>query len=509
MAINTEMLFEAIQALSKDNLVKLEEVKAIIEKSVFKIVHDKYDPDAELELIMNEESKEFSLVNHNKLVVNDDEFESKNGLVEIPLSRAKTLVDGVKAYDTVSDEIDFKAHPEIIQNVRQLITQAIKERKKEAVFEKHQSLQGEMIKATVLSVTRTYVILALDDGTTAFMPEKLRNKKIHLANGQRTDVYVEEVLRESKDSQIVVSNGSPTLVKRVLEKEVPEIAEGIVEILAISRTAGLRTKIAVKSNDENVDPVGAIIGSGGSRIKSIIQELDGEKVDVILWAEDENTFIANALSPAKVISIVDKGDVTRNQKIVITPNKHQTLAIGKFGSNAKLAVELTRTRMDIISIEDAINQNIEFSWNGNVSPEEVEAIESGEVLARPSAPRRNNTNNNAQPKRPAQAFDNIMDEVDTFKEEMDTEVFEPVKPTKVKEVDTAFPTMGSNSNNNDDEFDFDDLDLEKMQDNFAFDTEVSDDFEIDSVEEDEDQDFDGFEAEDYDFSDMEEFEENL
>lgn len=508
MAINTEMLFEAIQALSKDNLVKLEEVKAIIEKSVFKIVHDKYDPDAELELIMNEETKEFNLINHNKLVVNDDEFESKNGLVEIPLSRAKTLVDGVKAYDTVSDEIDFKAHPEIIQNVRQLITQAIKERKKEAVFEKHQSLQGEMIKATVLSVTRTYVILALDDGTTAFMPEKLRNKKIHLANGQKTDVYVEEVLRESKDSQIVVSNGSPTLVKRVLEKEVPEISEGIVEIVAISRTAGLRTKIAVKSNDENVDPVGAIIGSGGSRIKSIIQELDGEKVDVILWAEDENTFIANALSPAKVIAIVDKGDATRNQKIVITPNKHQTLAIGKFGSNAKLAVELTKTRMDIISIEDAINQNIEFSWNGNVSPEEVEAIESGEAPSRP-APRRNNTNNNAQSKRPAQAFDNIMDEVDTFKEEMDTEVFEPVKPTKVKEIDTDFSSVDNNSTK-DDEFDFDDLDLEKMQDNFAFDSEVGEEFEVDTVEEENDeQDFEGFEAEDYDFSDMEEFEENL
>lgn len=508
MAINTEMLFEAIQALSKDNLVKLEEVKAIIEKSVFKIVHDKYDPDAELELIMNEETKEFNLINHNKLVVNDDEFESKNGLVEIPLSRAKTLVDGVKAYDTVSDEIDFKAHPEIIQNVRQLITQAIKERKKEAVFEKHQSLQGEMIKATVLSVTRTYVILALDDGTTAFMPEKLRNKKIHLANGQKTDVYVEEVLRESKDSQIVVSNGSPTLVKRVLEKEVPEISEGIVEIVAISRTAGLRTKIAVKSNDENVDPVGAIIGSGGSRIKSIIQELDGEKVDVILWAEDENTFIANALSPAKVIAIVDKGDATRNQKIVITPNKHQTLAIGKFGSNAKLAVELTKTRMDIISNEDAINQNIEFSWNGNVSPEEVEAIESGEAPSRP-APRRNNTNNNAQSKRPAQAFDNIMDEVDTFKEEMDTEVFEPVKPTKVKEIDTDFSSVDNNSTK-DDEFDFDDLDLEKMQDNFAFDSEVGEEFEVDTVEEENDeQDFEGFEAEDYDFSDMEEFEENL
>lgn len=498
MPINTEELYKAIELLSKDNLVTFDEVKDIIQKSVFKIVHDKYDPDAELELVSSEENKEFRLVNHSKLVVADDEFEAKNGIFEIPLSRAKEIRDDVELYTTISDEINFKEFPEITQNVRQLITQSLKERRKEAVYEKHKSLKGEMVRATVLSVTKTYVIVALEDGTTAFMPEKLRNKKIPLSNGKITDVFVEDVLKESKDSQIVVSNGSPTLVKRVLEREVPEIADGTVEIVAISRTAGLRTKIAVKSSDENVDPVGAIIGAGGARIKAIIEGLDGEKVDVIPFSEDVNEFIANALSPAKVIAIVDKSTETSNQKIVITPDKHQTLAIGKFGSNAKLAVELTNARLDIISISDAKEKGIEFEWNGNVDPNQVEMIEAGQVIGRPM--RKPNANQAAhhQQSAPAGGFDNIMDEVSSFTEEMNTE-FVPVEPEKVQEVDTFDST---------DEFDFDDLDLEKMQDNFSFDGDFDFDLGSDDEEESDDEDSEYGDAEDYDYSDMEEFEES-
>lgn len=495
MPINTDELYAAIELLSKDNLVSFDEVKEIIQKSVFKIVHDKYDPDAELELVSSEEDKEFRLINHSKLIVNDEEFEQRNGIFEIPLSKAKQIKDDAVVYTTISDEINFKEHPEITQNVRQLITQSLKERRKEAIYEKHKELKGEMIKVTVLSVTKTYVIVALEDGTTAFMPEKLRNKKIPLSNGKVTDVFVEDVLQESKDSQIVVSNGSPTLVKRVLEREVPEIADGTVEIVAISRTAGLRTKIAVKSTDENVDPVGAIIGAGGSRIKAIIEGLDGEKVDVILWSENHNEFIANALSPAKVIGIVDKSTETSNQKIVVTPNRHQTLAIGKFGSNAKLAVELTGARLDIISIADAKEKGIEFEWNGNVDPNQVEMIEDGQVIGRP--PRRPNSNQGSHQQQHAGGFDNIMEEVDSFTEEMNTTEFVPVEPTKVEEVETFKET---------DEFDFDDLDLEKMQDNFSFESDFDFDVEADVPSVEGEEDFG--DAEDYDYSDMAEFEES-
>ncbi len=138
-----------------------------------------------------------------------------------------------------------------------------------------------MIDVTVATITPAGVVFIFDDNTTAYMPDKLRNKKLPLKIGQRSKVFVEDVLKESKDSQIIVSNGSKVLVRRVLEAEVPEIAQGVVEIINISRIPGERSKVVVKSSNPQVDPVGAIIGAEGSRIASIVEKLEGEKLDVI------------------------------------------------------------------------------------------------------------------------------------------------------------------------------------------------------------------------------------
>ncbi|MCK5807177.1 MAG: hypothetical protein KAG91_02160, partial [Mycoplasmataceae bacterium] len=326
------------------------------------------------------------------------EFNKEYNAIEVSLSEAQKVDPKIKEGDNFSARVEIFADKRIAGQVRQLITQSVREKKKEAVYAKHKSLKGEMVSATVTSSTNSYVILELKDGTTAFMPSNLRNLNIPLSIGQETKVFVEDVLKESKDSQIVVSNGSPTMVRRVLEAEVPEIAEGIVEIVNISRMAGTRSKVLVRSNNENADAVGSIIGAGGSRIKTIVEKLQGEKLDIIPFSEDINLLIANALSPAKVVSVNDKlddeGKVIENHKIVVTPNKHQTLAIGKRGSNARLAVELIKHRLDIISIDQAIEKKLDILYNGTIKDEsELALVEAGERIQR--APRRSGPSRNA------------------------------------------------------------------------------------------------------------------
>lgn len=383
--INKEQIFDAIDLIATQNLLTYDESKEVFEEAIKKAFHSKFDPDAELEMNIDKESNTFSLINHSKYVVEDEEYQEEYRALEIPLADAKKIKEDVKVGDTVSEEVDFSLYSRSIAlQIKQMLTQSVREKKKEAVYAKHKSLKGEMIDVTVSSISPNFVIFTLDDNTTAFMPTKMRNMNIKLGVGQRTKVFVEDVLEESKDSQIVVSNGSKEVIKRVLEMEVPEIQEGSVEIVSISRIAGDRSKVAVKAANENIDPVGAIIGAKGTRITAIVEKLGGEKLDIILWSEDENVYVANALAPARIVSIIDKkdreGEVIRGNKIAITPDKHQTLAIGKGGSNVRLAVELANIRIDVMSYSAAVEKGIDIPWNTGLTPEELEIIESGQKL---------------------------------------------------------------------------------------------------------------------------------
>lgn len=470
--IRIQELFEALNQVAKQNLLTKEETKEIIEQAVFKSFHSKFDPDADLELIIDEDKNIFQLVNKSTLVVSDTEFQDAYAAIEIPLSLAKKLKKDVQEGDVIANEIDFATYAkQFSQQIRQMITQSVREKRKLVVFEKHQALKGEMIEVTVTQVTDSYVIFALDDGTTAFMPAKLRNMLIPLSIGQRVKVYVEDVLRESKDAQIVVSNGSPILLRRVFELEVPEIADGSIEIVNISRIAGERAKVAVKSNKEGVDPIGSIIGASGARINAIVNKLNGEKIDVILYSPDINTFIANALAPSKIISVIDKLDENnepiKGYKIAIAPNKHHTLAIGRGGSNARLAVELVNSRIDIISHDDAQKQGIEIIWNGNINQSELAQIEAGQkpTFNRPGGANRSNgrnANNNIN-NISTSIFD---DDITSFNEEIEF----------TKDQDTAFEI--------DDEV-FSAEELKAMQSSFEFDDELlnSLDDEFDSADE--------------------------
>lgn len=388
MELNNELFFEAINEIAERNLLEKEELDKIIKDAFLKTFHSKIDPDANLELLVDPKNKNFQLINHSKLVVSNEEYDEKYRSSEISFSDAKKIKKDVKIGDEVSEEVDLFKNKKFSSQVKQLITQNVREKRKEAVYIKHKSLKGEMIEVEVVSIgNNDHVVFKLEDETVAFMPAKLRNQNIGLKIGEKVKVYVEDVLEESKDSQIIVSNGSPTMIKRIIESNVPEVEEGIVEIVNISRIAGFRSKIAVKSNNENIDPAGAIIGAKGVRIKKILEKLEGEKLDIIFWKNNLEEYISNALSPARVISVLDKLDKDKNvipgQKIIITPNIHQTLAIGKNGLNARLAVELTNTRLDIISYDQAKEKAIEIIWNGNVQKEELADIEANIKTSKP------------------------------------------------------------------------------------------------------------------------------
>ncbi len=381
---NQDQFFDAIELVSKNNLINNDEIFKIIRDTITKTFHTKYDPDANLEVIIEPDKNIFKLINHSILIVDDQTYDDKYSAIEISLSEAKKKNPHSQVGEMISCEVSFD---QFSSQIKQLLTQTLRERKKENVFAKHKSLVGEMIDGEVTAITKNGdVILILPDQTTAFMPHAMRNMKVDIVIGEHIKVYVEEVKKESRDSQIIVSNGSKEIIKRIIEVEVPEIKHGVIEIIAIARIPGERSKVAVKSNDQNVDPIGAIIGSEGKRIAQILNKLNGEKIDIILWSEDTNSFIANALEPAKVISVMDKfdesGNLVKNTKIVITPQIHQTLAIGKNGINVRLAVELTKTNIDIISLNKAKELNMTWIWNGTINQEDLVKLESGMRLTR-------------------------------------------------------------------------------------------------------------------------------
>ncbi len=232
------------------------------------------------------------------------------------------------------------------QTAKQVVLQRLREAEREAVFGEFTTRQGELVSGAVLRVEAGRRNVILDLGRAeAVLPLADQVRPEHYRVGQRLRVYVKEVYRASKGPQVVASRAHPELLRRLLELEVPEIAKGAVEIMAMAREPGFRSKIAVISRQHGVDPIGAIVGMRGSRIQNVVNELSGERVDIIRWDPNETAFVANALSPAEVVSI--RLDEAENTAYAAVPDKQLTLAIGKEGQNARLAAKLTGRRIEI------------------------------------------------------------------------------------------------------------------------------------------------------------------
>ena len=270
---------------------------------------------------------------------------------EISLDEARLVLPHAQLGDVVRMEIKPKNFGRVAaQNARQIITQAINEAEQSMIYDEFSSKEHELLNGTITRIDpRTgSVTLRIHSGsefTDTYLSASEQVKGERYVEGQRLKVYVVEVRRAAKGPQVLISRTHPGLVKRLFELEVPEIYEGTVEVKSIAREAGSRTKLAVWSDDPNVDPVGACIGQHGQRVNSIVDELKGEKMDIIKYSDDPAEYIAAALSPADVISVepLEDGKSCR----VVVPDDQLSLAIGKEGQNARLAAKLTGYKIDI------------------------------------------------------------------------------------------------------------------------------------------------------------------
>ena len=274
-----------------------------------------------------------------------------NPSTEISLDEARLVLPHAQLGDVVRMEIKPKNFGRVAaQNARQIITQAINEAEQSMIYDEFSSKEHELLNGTITRIDpRTgSITLRIHSGsefTDCYLSASEQVKGERYVEGQRLKIYVVEVRRATKGPQVLISRTHPGLVKRLFELEVPEIYDGTVEIRSIAREAGSRTKLAVWSADANVDPIGACVGPRGARVNNIVEELKGEKVDIIKFSDDPAEYIAAALSPADVISVtvLEEGKSCR----VIVPDDQLSLAIGKEGQNARLAAKLTGWKIDI------------------------------------------------------------------------------------------------------------------------------------------------------------------
>ena len=275
------------------------------------------------------------------------------------------------------------------QTAKQVILQRIREAERDLMFEEYREKAGDIVTGIVQQSDQRYTLVDLGK-VEALLPVSEQMPGERYRHGMRIKVYIVEVRKTSKGPQILVSRTHPGLLKCLFELEVPEIAEGYVEIKAVAREPGHRSKIAVVSHDRNIDPVGACVGARGSRVRMVVNELKGEKVDIIPWKEDSREFVSNALSPAKVKEVYVFPEEELSE--VIVPDSQLSLAIGKEGQNARLAAKLTGWRIDIKSESQAKNEREGYTAHaeeedgsgpveGELETEEYTALADGEHAA--------------------------------------------------------------------------------------------------------------------------------
>ena len=297
---------------------------------------------------VDEEHQRLKMYVQKNVVAEEDYVDPFN---EIPVEEAKTISARYEIGDVVNIPVDNTEFGRIAAgNGKQVIIQGLREAERGMVYDEFNSKQHEILTGVVTRIDpRTNAVsLRIGTGTESTEALLLSGEQVpgeELVEGQHVKVYVVDVRRSTRGPQILISRTHPGLVKRLFELEVPEIYDGTVEVKSIAREAGSRTKMAVWSADENVDPIGACVGPKGQRVAAIVDELRGEKIDIIKWSEDPAQFIAAALAPSDVVDVMmaEEGKACR----VIVPDDQLSLAIGKEGQNARLAAKLTGYKIDI------------------------------------------------------------------------------------------------------------------------------------------------------------------
>lgn len=302
----------------------------------------KYGPRMALEAQFNQERGEIELFNFRTVVENP-----RGGYNEISLEEAQLLDPEVEIGDSLGVKIETKEFGRIAaQTAKQVIIQKIRDAEGENIYQDFKDRKGEIIAGTVHRFNKGDIIANLGR-TEAILPASEQIPAESFRQGDRLKGYIVEIRKSSKEPQILISRTNPQFLAKLFELEVPEIAEGVVKIKSVARDPGVRSKLAVMSENSDIDPVGACVGAKGSRVQGVVQELRGERIDIIPWSEDPATFVCNALHPAEVAEVVvDESD---RQMEVLVEDDQLSLAIGKRGQNVRLAVKLTGWKIDIKS----------------------------------------------------------------------------------------------------------------------------------------------------------------
>ena len=339
--MNNELL-EALTLLEKEKNISKDTLLEAIEQSLLQACKNHFGKADNVKVFINPNSCEFN-VHAEKTVVEQVE----DPIMEISLANAKLVDSKYEVGDIVNVEIKSKEFGRIAtQNAKNVILQKIREEERKILYNQYYSKENDIVTGVVQRYIGKNVSINLGKVDAVLNEnEMVKGEVFHPT--ERIKVYVVEVKDTSKGPKVLVSRTHPELVKRLFESEVTEVKDGTVEIKCIAREAGSRTKMAVWSNNPDVDPVGACVGMNGARVNAIVEELRGEKIDILNWSENAAILIENALSPAKVISVIADDD-EKTAKVVV-PDYQLSLAIGKEGQNARLAARLTGFKIDIKS----------------------------------------------------------------------------------------------------------------------------------------------------------------
>ena len=354
--MTSKEFFKALEVLSEERDIPKEKILEVFGRGLINAYKKAYNGKQNAEVVFNEERAEITLVARS-LVVAEVDPEAEPG-TQMSIEEAKELKKNVRIGDIIEEKITPKNFGRLAASTaKQMLTQGLKQLERERNLEYFTNKVGEMLSAEIVQINDEFVTLYLGKETETSIPARdLLTSDLFLGN--RLSVYITKVEETTKGPKVYVSRTDRNLVKRLMENAIPELKDGVIEIIGLARDPGDRCKVCVSSNNPDVDPVGACLGRNGVRIKSVIDSLNGEKMDIYKYSDDPKELISNSIQPAKTIAVII--DVKDRSALAIVPDDQLSLAIGKKGQNARLAVQSCGWKIDIKPESDAKEQGIKF-----------------------------------------------------------------------------------------------------------------------------------------------------
>lgn len=340
---DAKIFLEALEELEKEKGISKESLLSTVEQALLAAYKKNYGEEEDVEVEIDRETGDVKIYEVKTVVPTEDLYDAA---IEISYDDALEIKKRVKIGEVIRIEVNCEEfRRNAIQNGKQIVIQKVREAEREYIYDRFKVKEHGIINGIIRRIDERKNVFIEFDGIEAILPPVEQSPADTYRVGERIKVYLAEVEKTNKFPKIVISRKHEGLLRKLFELEIPEITSGLIEIKAVAREAGSRAKVAVYSADPNIDTVGACIGQKGLRIKNIVNELNGEKIDIVVWKESVEEFVSAVLSPAKVVSVevVEEENTAR----VIVDNSQLSLAIGKNGQNARLAAKLTGMRVDI------------------------------------------------------------------------------------------------------------------------------------------------------------------